>query len=349
MNLTKWRFLQLFAGEGGAAGGDGAAAGADGAAAQTGVNSPDAGEARLRELGVPESVLQKRANRRGRAQSAEQPAQEAQPAPEQQAAAAEETAPEESNTEETAAEKPARMTWDEIMADPEYNQQMQQTIQARLRTAKAAEDQMSKLAPAIELLARRYGLDARNLDADALTKAINDDDTYYEDKALEMGVPVETAKLIDKTEREAARIQEQQRQAQEQQMFQEHIRNLQQQGEELKKTFRNFDLATELRNPAFARMTSPGVGLSVEDAYYAVHRKEIQTASMQVTAQKTAQQMANAIRAGQNRPVENGTSAQAPSVTSFDYSHASREQREALKREIRQAAAQGRKIYPGQR
>ena len=350
MKLEKWRFLQLFAGEGGAAGGDGAAAGADGAAAQTGVNTPDAGEARLRELGVPESVLQKRANRRGnRAQPAVQTAQEAQPAPEQQAAAAEETAPEESNTEEAATEKPARMTWDEIMADPEYNQQMQQTIQARLRTAKAAEDQMSKLAPAIELLARRYGLDARNLDADALTKAINDDDTYYEDKALEMGVPVETAKLIDKNEREAARLQEQQRQAQEQQMFQEHIRNLQQQGEELKKTFRNFDLATELRNPAFARMTSPGVGLSVEDAYYAVHRKEIQTASMQVTAQKTAQQMANAIRAGQNRPVENGTSAQAPSVTSFDYSHASREQREALKREIRQAAAQGRKIYPGQR
>lgn len=349
MIFDKWRFLQLFAGEGGAAGGDGAAAGADGAAAQTGVNTPDAGEARLRELGVPESVLQKRANRRGnRAQSAAQPAQEAQPAPEQQAAAAEETAPEESNTEETA-EKPVRMTWDEIMADPEYNQQMQQTIQARLRTAKAAEDQMSKLAPAIELLARRYGLDARNLDADALTKAINDDDTYYEDKALEMGVPVETAKLIDRNEREAARLQEQQRQAQEQQMFQEHIRNLQQQGEELKKTFRNFDLATELRNPAFARMTSPGVGLSVEDAYYAVHRKEIQTASMQVTAQKTAQQMANAIRAGQTRPVENGTSAQAPSVTSFDYTHASREQREALKREIRQAAAQGRKIYPGQR
>ena len=39
--------------------------------------------------------------------------------------------------------------------------------------------------------------------------------------------------------------------------------------------------------------------------------------------------------------------AQAPSVTTFDYAHASREQREALKRQIREAAARGEKIYPG--
>ena len=336
--------LQLFAegGEGGN-GGEGAAA--------SGENAPAAGEARLRELGVPESVLQKRASRRAKMAPA---AQQAEPEPqpqEQQAAAAEEQTPEESNTEEKQPEQeaPARMTWDQIMADPEYNQQMQQTIQARLRTAKAAEDQLSKLSPAIELLARKYGLDAKNLDADALTQAISNDDQYYEDRALEMGVPVATAKMIDQAERDNQRRQEEQAAQQQQQMFQEHIRNLQAQGEVLKQTFKNFDLNAELRNPAFARMTSPQVGLSVEDAYYAVHRREIQQASMQVTAQKTAEQMANAIRSGQNRPVENGTSVQAPSVTSFDYAHASREQREALKRSIREAAAQGRKIYPGQR
>ena len=60
-----------------------------------------------------------------------------------------------------------------------------------------------------------------------------------------------------------------------------------------------------------------------------------------------AEQMSNAIRSGQARPVENGTQAQAPSVTTFDYAHASREQREALKRQIREAAARGQKIYPG--
>lgn len=115
----------------------------------------------------------------------------------------------------------------------------------------------------------------------------------------------------------------------------------------MKATFPNFDLRKELQNPAFARMTSPNVGVSVEDAYYAVHRREIQAAAMQVTAQKTAQKISNSIQAGQRRPAENGTSGQAASVTSFDYSKASKAEREALKQRIRAAAARGEKIYPG--
>lgn len=347
----QWLNLQLFAGEGaGSAGGQG---GGDSATA-SGESTPAAEETRLRELGVPESVLAKRAKRsKGRnaapaaAPKQAAPTAETTPETETQAAAAEgdnAPAPEEAN--DNAA--PARMSWDEIMKDPEYNKQMQSVIKARLKQAGAAEENMSKLAPAIELLARRYGLDAGNLDADALTKAISDDDLYYEEKALEMGVPVETAKKIDQNERDTVRRQAEEARTIEEQKFHDHIVKLQQQGDVLKQVFPSFDLATELKNPAFARMTSPNVGISVEDAYYAIHRKEIQSAAMQVTAQKTAQQMANAIRSGQSRPVENGTSSQAPSVTSFDYRHASKEQREALKKQIREAAAHGKKLYPGQ-
>lgn len=332
--------LQLFAegGEGGAG------------AAAPGENAPDAGETRLRELGVPESVLAKRAKRSKGRTATPAPAptqaqqQEAEPVTDEQAAAAETTAPEEGSQNSA----PARMSWDEIMKDPEYNKQMQSVIKSRLKSAGAAEESMNKLAPAIEVLARKYGLDANNLDADALAQAISDDNSYYEDKALEMGVPVETAKKIDQSERETARRQAEEARTIEQQKIQAHLDKLQQQGEALKQIFPSFDLVTELQNPAFARMTAPNVGISVEDAYYAIHRKEIQTAAMQVTAQKTAQQMANSIRSGQSRPVENGTSNQAPSVTSFNYAKASREQREALKKQIRDAAAHGKKLYPGQ-
>lgn len=339
-NIFKRLNLQLFAegGEGGAG------------AAAPGENAPDAGETRLRELGVPESVLAKRAKRSKGRTATPAPAptqaqqQEAEPVTDEQAAAAETTAPEEGSQNSA----PARMSWDEIMKDPEYNKQMQSVIKSRLKSAGAAEESMNKLAPAIELLARKYGLDANNLDADALTQAISDDNSYYEDKALEMGVPVETAKKIDQSERETARRQAEEARTIEQQKIQEHLDKLQQQGEALKQIFPSFDLVTELQNPAFARMTAPNVGISVEDAYYAIHRKEIQMAAMQATAQKTAQQMANSIRSGQARPVENGTSNQAPSVTSFNYAKASREQREALKKQIRDAAAHGKKLYPGQ-
>jgi hypothetical protein len=69
---------------------------------------------------------------------------------------------------------------------------------------------------------------------------------------------------------------------------------------------------------------------------------------MQVTAQKTAEKLSKAIQAGQRRPAEAGTSGQAPTVTTFDYRSASREQREAFKKRILAEAANGRKVYPGQ-
>ena len=123
---------------------------------------------------------------------------------------------------------------------------------------------------------------------------------------------------------------------------------MEREGEALKKVFPQFDLRTELQNPAFARMTAPGTGImSVEDAYRAVHRKEIEAAQSQVIAQQTAQKISNAIQAGSRRPDENGTSGQGPSVATFDYSKASREQREDLKQRIRAAAARGEKLYPG--
>lgn len=233
------------------------------------------------------------------------------------------------------------------MADPEYNKQMQAVVQSRLRSAKGAEEALGKLTPALELLARKHGLDPAKLDYDALSKAISDDSAYYEDKALEMGVPVETAMKIDQQERDTARQQRQEQQTLEQQKVQQHFVKLQQQGDAMKKVFPNFNLQEELKNPAFFRMTSPNVGISVEDAYYAVHRNEIMSAGMQVTAQKTAQKISNSIQAGSRRPNEAGTTGQAPSVTTFDYRNASPEQRKALKDHIRSEAAQGRKVYPG--
>ena len=337
MDKFNWLDLQLFAGEGtGEGGGEGAAA--------TGENSEAAAQQRLRELGVPEDKLKRRA----RKPSATPPAAvQSAPATQQtgegedgaQAAAAK------NPTEKGQTETPARMSWDEIMADPEYNKQMQAVVQSRLKSAKGAEETLGVLAPALELLARQHKIDPTKMDYQALATAIVDDNSLYEDKALEMGVPVEEAKKIDQHEQQVAR----EARTLEQQRIQQHIAQLEQQGEELKKLFPNFDLRKELQNPVFARMTAPGKGImSVEDAYRAVHRQEIEAASMQVIAQKTAEKVSNAIQAGSRRPDEAGTTGRAPSVTTLDYRTASREQRDALKARIRDAAARGQKLYPGQ-
>ena len=108
-----------------------------------------------------------------------------------------------------------------------------------------------------------------------------------------------------------------------------HLARLEEETKELKETFPDFDLYRELRNPVFARLTAPESGISAVDAYYAVHRKEIQS-----------------LKNMPQRPSENGFSAQAPIVMEFDYRNATKERREALKKAIRSAAARGEKIYP---
>ena len=319
MENKLWRFLQLFAEGDGS--GDGAAE-----TSESGVMADDADQ-RLRDMGVPEDKIRRTRAGRQRARQAV-PVTEA---PATQAAAAEEA--DDGQLEAQEEEKPKRMTWDEIMQDPEYNRAMQETMQKRLKTAKAAEESLNALMPAIKKLAQEKGLDPENVDYVSLGKMLTGE---YESKAMELGVPVETVMQL-----------EQQQRTIEQQRMDSHFQRLEREAEDLRKVFPNFSLQAEMANPAFAKLTHPNIGMSVEDAYYAVHRKEMQVASMQVAAQKTAQQISNAIQSGTRRPVESGQSTQAPSVTTFDYSRATKAQRDEFKAKLRASWARGEKVYPG--
>lgn len=353
--------LQLFAGEGGGTGGDGGASagaatgeGAAGAVTHDGTNAEAAAQQRLRELGVPEDKLRRRAKR-----SAPKPAAAVTTAEStdegaqvnEQAAAADSNAPTKNETTtEPTAETAKRMTWKEIMADPEYNREMQAVVQSRLKSEKGAEETLAKLTPALELLARQYKLDPANIDHEALAAAINRDAAYYEARALEMGVPVEEAMKVDQQERTTAREKRQQADSLKEEMHRTHIAKLFEQGKAMKAMFPDFDLRRELQNPAFARMTAPGKGLmSVEDAYRAVHRKELEEAAKAETVRQTTEQITASIRAGARRPDEAGISGQRSSQPQFDYTKASPAEREAFKKRIYDAAARGEKIYPGGR
>ena len=327
MFTDKWTMLQLFA--------DGTGDG--GAASATGENGDAAGHQRLQELGVPASKLRNR--------SYKLPTKAAAPAVPSESAPQAEAPQVDAATEPTEGK---RMTWDEIMADPEYNEQMQKTMKARLKTAGAAEENLGKLNGSLATLAKYYGLDAENLDHAALAEAIGKDDRFIEERAMQNGVDPAVQRKLDEFEVLKAQSEQNRQQTIQQQMLQQHFMNLEQQAAAMKNIYPGFDLRTEMQNPKFARLVAPNSPISVEDAYYAVHRQELQQKSMQIAAQKTATQMANAIRSNTMHPTENGTSSQAPSVTRFDYSKASPKEREAFKRRIREAQARGEKVYPGQ-
>ena len=340
MKERKWLDLQLFGGEG-ASGGDGGASAGDGGAgaeAATSAVSADLAEQRLLELGVPADKIKTRAKKAVASQMSARTAPKVEEKIEPQVADAEET-PTENESH--------NISWDEFMALPENNKRMQETVQGRLKTAKVAEENLAKLTPAIEILARHHGINMENLDYEALAKAVSEDGSYYERKAEEMGVSVETAMKIDRAERDDARRQKEKERTIEEQKIRDHIVNLHKQGEELKKTFPTFDLKTELQNPVFKRLTAPGVNIPVADAYYAAHREEIQQATMKAAFAKAETQVTNEILSGKRRPQEAGTSAQAPSATTFDYRKATPEQRAAFKKQLQEGWAKGEKMYPG--
>lgn len=338
MDFEKMLELQLFA-EGGEGGGEGAAV----------VSPADDGQAALEALGVPKEKISQRAKeavgRQRRMAKAQEPKADGQDAA---AARTTEEAPAEENAPGTAqAEKgesqsaPQRMTWQEIMRDPEYNGEMQKLIRARLKGTET-------LRPALEMLAGKYGIDASDpgkLDAAALGKAILEDDSLWEQKAGELGVDPATARRLDQMERfEAQRQAEQQRTVQEE-ARRRYLVGLDAQAQELKKDFPDFDLLREMENPAFARMVGPNGGVTVADAYYAVHRAEIQRAQMQAAAQKAAEQVSASVQANRSRPVEHGASGQAASQERFDPSRMSRKEQIAFNEMIKS----GRRIVPGEK
>lgn len=277
----------------------------DGSAATTGVTDADAGHQQLLALGVPADKL-----RKNRAYAVSAPAETQA----QDAAAQKDTAP--------------AMSWEEICQHPEYQEKMQKMVQSRVKNVQQAQQDLSTLLPALQVMANTYGLDPERLDYAALAQAIRADDRLYHQQGQRLGVSGELARRLDRME-----------QTQREQSLKTHFEKLRQQSEHLKAQVPDFDLAREMENPSFLRLTAPNVGLSVEDAYFALHRRQLQD--------QTALQISNAIRSGAMRPEENGMASHGPAVTSFDYRNASREQRAALKQAIRAAGARGEKIYPG--
>lgn len=281
MSLMKLK-LQLFA-EGG-----------DGAAAAPGSSAGDTQAAAAPEL--PEAKPNR--NPLANVQYGVKP--EAQP-PAQEAAAPDAAA-------QTETPEDLQHQWEELRNGKfkqYFDADTQNIVKNRLKNSKAAEEQLGQLTPLLGQLAQKYGLEAG--DTEGLLNKLRDDDSLYEDEALEKGIPVETLKQLKALERDNQQMRAQQQQTAEEAMFQQHIQNLVKQGEQVKQMFPSFDLRKELQNDTFRRLTSPEGGVDVMTAYRVVHAREIEPQAMQIASQKTAEMLSQKIQAGKSFPRENGT------------------------------------------
>ena len=217
-----------------------------------------------------------------------------------------------------------------------YDAKMQDTIQKRLKGTKDTVDKYNALAPTLETLAKKYGVDPT--DIEALNHAIDEDNTFFEDEALEKGISVEQLKEIRKIERENADLKKQMREQSVRENADRIYAGWLEQSDALKQIYPNFDLDAEIKNPRFVDLLKNNV--DVRTAYEVLHKDDIIRGAMQFTADTVQKKLANNIIAGGNRPSENGIGQTSPAVVKNDVSQLSRADREEIIRRV----ARGEKI-----
>lgn len=217
-----------------------------------------------------------------------------------------------------------------------YDKRVSDTIQRRLKSSKETVDKYNALAPTLDMLAGKYGVDAS--DIEALNKAIQEDDSYYEEEALNRGLTVQQLKEIKRMERENTQLRREMEQRRQQEQADAVYARWMQEAESTKQVYPSFDLQAEARNPQFMQLLQSNVPLRT--AYEVIHKDEIISGAMQFTAQTIAGKVANSVAAGQSRPVEGGLNKQGAFQAGIDPAHMSKAQR----LEYAQRAARGERI-----
>ena len=212
----------------------------------------------------------------------------------------------------------------------QYDSRVQDTIQKRLKSSKETVDKYNALTPTLELLAKKYGVDAT--DIESLNKAIEEDDSFFEEEALAKGLTVQQLKEYRKMERENANLKAQMQEQQTKENANKLYAGWMNQAEEAKKVYPSFDLKTEMNNPKFLELLRSNV--DVRTAYEVIHKDEIISGAMQFTAKTVEQKIANKIAANGSRPSENGMRSQSAAVVKSDVSQLSKADRAEIIRRV---------------
>lgn len=212
-----------------------------------------------------------------------------------------------------------------------YDAKVQDTIQKRLKSTKETVDKFKSMSPMLEMLAGKYGVKDAT-DIDALIKAIEDDNSFWEQEALERGMSVEDLKTIKKMEKENASLKRQMQEQERKEKADKLYKSWLQQEQETKKVYPSFDMKTEMQNEKFVDLLRSNI--DVRTAYEVLHKDEIIPAAMQFTAKTVEQKLTNKIIANGARPSENGMSAQSAAVIKSDVSQLSKEDRAEIIRRV---------------
>ena len=212
-------------------------------------------------------------------------------------------------------------------SDKWFSQRFQETFNKRYAPIRK---ELNATRDIMQMLATKYGIEDVK-DIGAITKALEDDDLLYAERAEANGRSIEDQRNWDKLERENRLFREQRAEAQRQQQIQQQMDEWDRQSQNLKQMFPSFNLDQELRNPDFENALRSG--LSMERAFYAAHGEEIFSGAMESTAQAVRQATVNDMAARRTRPKENALGSNASASVSKDVHKLTKQERAELARQ----------------
>ena len=311
---------------------DGAAGGSAGASAGTGTGTGDTGATTQAENKTVGSSRQRSSSKSGDLSNVVYGKQEAEPTPTEATPAAEGKKETEVTTTSNTIEDKRRAFEDLINGEYKdmFTERTQNIIDRRFKETKNLEAKLQAQNPVIDMLMSKYKV--ADGDVNKLVKAIEQDDTYWEEAAEEAGLTVEQYKAVQKLERENAQLKQMQQRQIGQQKAEQQIAEWTRQAEQVKAIYPDFDFRTEVNNRDFMGMLKAGI--PVQKAYEVTHIDSLVSGAARVAAQQAEQQTVNRIKEKASRPSENGTSSQSASLIKSDVSSLSKADRAEIARRV---------------
>ncbi len=204
-----------------------------------------------------------------------------------------------------------------------YQSRIKDAVGKRLKGTEETVKKYKALESSLTLLGQRYNVDPA--DSDALSKAIAADNSYYEQEAMELGVPVEQLKQLKQAEAQNAVLQRQLQEQEAKEKADKLYTQWMQEAESIKEVYPSFDLDNLLNEATNSTpeaqqfrslLGTPGV--SMKQAYEIANLDNIIGGAMQHTAEVIEKKVVNSVIANKSRPAENGLGSSPTAPTARD-------------------------------
>ncbi len=139
----------------------------------------------------------------------------------------------------------------------DYENRLNENLNRRMKSVNEQNAQLSKQADGYnkiaEILAMKYGVDST--DIDSLVKAVQGDDSYFEQMALDNGMTVSEQRAKLEADKRVNELEQKVKQYEQRDSDFETKRYLDSEAEKLKTVYPDFDISEELQNnPDFSKM-----------------------------------------------------------------------------------------------